>query len=129
MSVILCMTTDINLINIQYEINFIKNVHCVIFTKPFFHFLFKVGRKMYRDIQCAKRASFQVSNLIATWPFMGTLYAIFSPSRNRGGVIFSLQFVCVCVCVSVCLSLSKCVCVCVCLCVCACVCECVCVSV
>ena len=29
---------------------------------------------------------------------------MFTPPRNRGGVIFSLQFVCVCVCVSVCLS-------------------------
>ena len=33
----------------------------------------------------------------------------FTPPRNRGGVIFSLQFVCVSVCL--------CVCVCVCLCV------------
>ena len=29
---------------------------------------------------------------------------VFTPPRNRGGVIFSLQFVSVCVCVSVCLS-------------------------
>ena len=28
----------------------------------------------------------------------------FTPPRNRGGIIFSLQFVCVCVCVSVCIS-------------------------
>ena len=35
---------------------------------------------------------------------------IITPPRNRGGVIFSLQFVCVCVCVSVCL----CVCLSVC---------------
>ena len=28
---------------------------------------------------------------------------IVTPPRNRGGVIFSLQFVCVCVCVCVCL--------------------------
>ena len=27
-----------------------------------------------------------------------------TPPRNRGGVIFSLQFVCLCVCLSVCLS-------------------------
>ena len=36
--------------------------------------------------------------------------SIFTPPRNRGGVIFSLQFVCLCVCV--------CVCMCVCLSVC-----------
>ena len=36
---------------------------------------------------------------------------IFIPPRNRGGVIFSLQFFCVSVCLGVC------VCVCVCLCV------------
>ena len=32
--------------------------------------------------------------------------SVFTPPRNRGGVIFSLQFVCVCVCVclSVCVS-------------------------
>ena len=29
---------------------------------------------------------------------------VITPPRNRGGLIFSLQFVCVCVCVSVCLS-------------------------
>ena len=28
------------------------------------------------------------------------LVGLFTPPRNRGGVIFSLQFVCVCVCVS-----------------------------
>ena len=31
----------------------------------------------------------------------------FTPPRNRGGVIFSLQFVCLCVCVSVCLSVCE----------------------
>ena len=29
---------------------------------------------------------------------------VITPPRNRGGVIFSLQFVCVCVCLSVCVS-------------------------
>ena len=31
---------------------------------------------------------------------MGHLMSFFTPPRIRGGVIFSLQFVCVCVCVS-----------------------------
>ena len=31
-----------------------------------------------------------------------TLPEFITPPRNRGGVIFSLQFVCVCVCESVC---------------------------
>ena len=39
-----------------------------------------------------------------------TITCLFTPPRNRGGVIFSLQFVCVC--------LSVCLCVCVCLFVC-----------
>ena len=34
-------------------------------------------------------------------------------TRNRGGVAFSLHFVCVCVFLSVCLSFCLCVCVCV----------------
>ena len=38
---------------------------------------------------------------------------IFTPPRNRGGVIFSLQFVCVSVCVCVCLSVCLSVCLCV----------------
>ena len=33
---------------------------------------------------------------------------IITPPRNRGGVIISLQFVCVCVCVSVCVCLFVC---------------------
>ena len=33
---------------------------------------------------------------------------IFTPPRSRGGVIFSLQFVCVCVCLSVCVSNFSC---------------------
>ena len=33
---------------------------------------------------------------------------IITPPRNRGGVIFSLQFVCVCVCLSVCVSGNSC---------------------
>ena len=33
---------------------------------------------------------------------------LFTPPRNRGGVIFSLQFVSVCVCVSVCVSNFSC---------------------
>ena len=46
-------------------------------------------------------------------------YPLITPPRNRGGVIFSLQFVCVCVslCVSVCLGVCVCVCVCVFVCV------------
>ena len=39
--------------------------------------------------------------------------SIFTPPRNRGGVIFSLQFVCVYVCLCVCLSVCVFVCVCV----------------
>ena len=40
--------------------------------------------------------------------FLPGIFLFFiTPPRNRGGVIFSLQFVCVCVCLSVCL----CVCV------------------
>ena len=35
---------------------------------------------------------------------------IITPPRNRGGVIFSLQFVCVCVCVCVCVSVCLSVC-------------------
>ena len=35
---------------------------------------------------------------------------IFTPPWNRGGVVFSLQFVCVCACLSVCLSVCLCVC-------------------
>ena len=31
----------------------------------------------------------------------------FTPPRNRGGVIFLLQFVCLCVCVSVCMSVCE----------------------
>ena len=31
---------------------------------------------------------------------------LITPPRNRGGVIFSLQFVCVCVCLSVCVSVG-----------------------
>ena len=42
------------------------------------------------------------------------LQSILTPSRFRGGVIFSLQFVCVCVCVPVCLSACQSVCLCVC---------------
>ena len=38
----------------------------------------------------------------------------FTPPRNRGGVIFSLQFVCVSVCLCVCVSVCLCVCVSVC---------------
>ena len=46
-----------------------------------------------------------VSFLIVTYSFLSFNYlCIFTPPRNRGGVIFSLQFVCVCVCVSVCVS-------------------------
>ena len=36
----------------------------------------------------------------------------FTPPRNRGGVIFSLQFVCLCVCVCVCVCVRVCVSVC-----------------
>ena len=36
-----------------------------------------------------------------------TACACFTPPRNHGGVIISLQFVSVCVCVSVCLSASE----------------------
>ena len=36
---------------------------------------------------------------------------VFTPPQNRGGVIFSLQFVCLSVCVSVCLSVRLCLCV------------------
>ena len=39
---------------------------------------------------------------------------IITPPRNRGGVIFLLQFVCVCVCVCMCVCVRLCVCVSVC---------------
>ena len=39
-----------------------------------------------------------------------TLFPFFTPPRNRGGVIYSLQFVCVCVSVCVCVCVSVCVC-------------------
>ena len=37
------------------------------------------------------------------------LFCFFTPPRNHGGVIFSLQFVCVCVCVCLSVCLSVCV--------------------
>ena len=43
---------------------------------------------------------------IPTGPYVFLIFAqddlVFTPPRNRGGVIFSLQFVCVSVCLSVC---------------------------
>ena len=53
------------------------------------------------------------------------IFFLFTLPRNRRGVIFSLQFVCllVCVCACVCVCLSVCVCVCLCVSVCLSICE------
>ena len=63
-----------------------------------------VGRPKFEiwlvpELIASLELTFRILHLIKT-----ICAPIFTPPRSRGGVIFSLQFVCLCVCVCVCLS-------------------------
>ena len=51
-------------------------------------------------IKIAKFAVFFIKSFFNVCVRDGGSFFVFTPPRNRGGVIFSLQFVCVCVCLS-----------------------------
>ena len=71
----------------------------VIFAVSVFTFFIMKYMLWFIQTSAGKSLSFSIPLLICG--------AIFTPPRNRGGVIFLLQFVCLCVCVCVCPFVKK----------------------
>ena len=68
-----------------------------------FQHIYQVLSNSVQEIWCSKKHSDTFTSSYKIY-----IMLIFTPPRNRGGVIFSLQFVCVWVCVSVCVSNFSC---------------------